>query len=164
MAKSTAGPWLTEKGLELLGGWARRGLTDDQIASSIGVSRSTLGRWKKQFAAIRDALSEGKEIADTNVENALYKRAIGFTQEEVTSYRDKKTGEMVVSKRVVKQVAPDVTAMVFWLKNRRPDLWRDRPVDTSETAETQVASYLDALTAAVTDPDPGEDGDPDESG
>lgn len=158
MAKSKVEPWLTEDGLKKLEAWARRGLTDEQIAHNCGVDRKTLGRWKRRYDPIRLTLTQAKDVADMAVENALHKRAVGYEVREVTQNRDRKTGEMVVSKVVTKEIAPDPTSMIFWLKNRMPEFWKDRPVDTSETAETQVASYLDALTAAVAEDGGGGNG------
>lgn len=143
--------WLTPDGLDKLAAWARRGLTDEQIAYNCGVDRATLARWKKRYVAIRDTLTQAKDVADRAVENALYKRATGYTTREVTQYRDDKTGEMVTAKVVTKEIAPDPTSMVFWLKNRMPDHWKDRPEQKTDSTESQIASFMDALTDAVTD-------------
>lgn len=141
-------PWLTPEGLDLLRAYARRGMTDEQIANAVGISRSTLDRWKHAHASIRDTLRASKDIADAHVENALYKRACGYESTEVTRYRDPKTGEMYIGKEVTKQVAPDVTAAVFWLKNRARDRWSDRP-ERSETAEDRVGDFMAALTGTL---------------
>lgn len=135
--------WLTVEGLTLLEGWARDGLTDGQIAHNAGIARSTLYQWKARFPVISDALKKGKEVADYEVENALYKRAVGYRYTEVTRElrRDPDTGdlELVVTKRVDKEAPPDVTAQIYWLKNRRPDKWRDRPAaDSGNEEETGV--------------------------
>lgn len=151
MAKSKAEYWLTDEGLEKLAAWARRGLTEEQIAYNCGVDRRTLARWKKKYNTICHTLTQAKDVADRAVENALYKRAVGYTVTETTRYRDDKTGEMVVAKEVVKEIAPDPTSMVFWLKNRMPDHWKDRPEQKTDSTESQIASFMDALTDAVTD-------------
>lgn len=237
MAKGKYLDWITEEGLALLSGWARDGLTDEQMAHNIGISRSTLNEWKKKYPDISDTLKRGKEVVDRQVENALLKRALGYSYEEQTkellvnsdfqrgrggdhivaltepewqralAFFDhscaycgesgkmtkdhliplKKNGmlvkdntipccvrcnsskndshfeewyqkqefyeagrearigdyvkmiqllmeedafensrELTVTKVVVKQVHPDVTAQIFWLKNRKPDQWRDK--------------------------------------
>lgn len=132
--------WLEPEGLTLLEGWARDGLTDEQIASNMGISRSTLSDWKLKHSDISDVLKKGKEVVDIQVENALLKRALGykFTEETSELVKDKETGEyaMAVTKRVTKEVAPDVTAQIFWLKNRRPDKWRDKPLEATGPADT----------------------------
>ena len=120
MAKGKYQEWLTPEGLLKLEGWARDGLTDEQIAENIGITAATLYEWKKRFSDISEALKKGKEVVDRQVENALLKRALGYQYDEIT----KENG--VETKRVTKEVVPDTTAQIFWLKNRRPDLWRDR--------------------------------------
>ena len=124
--------------LILVEGWARDGLTNEQIAHNLGVSVKTLYEWQKNHCEFRNALKRGKEVVDREVENALFKRAMGYEYEEVTKERitsvDGKTTEMAETKRVLKQVAPDVTAQIFWLKNRKPKEWRDK----RETAITDA--------------------------
>lgn len=123
--------WISEDGLLKIEGWARDGLVDKQIAEDkIGINEATLCRWKDRFPRIMQALKRGKEVVDREVENALLKRAKGYEYEEVTEepFKNPDTGttEMRVTKRVTKQVAPDVTAQIFWLKNRKPADWRDK--------------------------------------
>ena len=104
MARGKFEYWLTEDGLTLLEGWARDGLTDEQIARNMGVAYSTFRVWKDKYPAIPAALKTSKEIVDYEVENALLNKALGG----------------------------DTTAQIFWLKNRRPDKWRDKPVDEKQ--------------------------------
>ena len=124
MAKGKYQDWLTPEGLLKLEGWARDGLTDEQIAKNMGVRTSTLYDWKKKYSEISEALKKGKEVIDRQVENALLKRALGYSYTETT--RELVGTKMVITKEVVKEVQPDTTAQIFWLKNRRPDIWRDR--------------------------------------
>ncbi|MED4064424.1 transposase [Priestia megaterium] len=146
MAKGKYEKWITEEGLVLLEGWARDGLTDEQIAHNIGISRSTLNDWKKKYPDISDALKKGKEVVDLQVENALLKRALGYEYEEVTqeSQWNEKANkyELVVTKRVKKRQAPDTTAQIFWLKNRRPDKWRDKQ-DVEHTGDMDLNIVID---------------------
>ena len=109
--------WLTEDKLILLGGWARDGLSDEQIAHNIGISRSTLSDWKNKHLDIADALKKNKEIADYEIENALFEKA--------------KSG--------------DVGAMIFWLKNRRPSKWKDKPISDNE----EVIKKLDEIIGDI---------------
>ena len=120
MAKGKYHEWLEPEGLLKIEGWARDGLIDEQIAYNIGITRETLSQWKNKYSDISDALKKGKEVVDRQVENALLKRALGYKYEEITTEYGKET------KRVTKQMAPDVTAQIFWLKNRKPDQWRDK--------------------------------------
>lgn len=232
MVKGKFVNWLTEEGLLQLESWARDGLTDEQIALNIGISRSTLHEWKKRFPSISDTLKKGKAVVDIQVENALLKRALGYSTTEtikeriidggqsarhgekveltekewkfaiqyfrnkccycgeemvtptkdhiiplfeggklertnvlpcclkcnsskkhikmedwfrsqpffdegrlqkiydyidfVTELSDETVGQLVVTKEVTKEVLPDVTAQIFWLKNRKPEIWRDK--------------------------------------
>ncbi|WP_347161968.1 helix-turn-helix domain-containing protein [Peptostreptococcus anaerobius] len=124
MAKGKYQEWLEPEGLLKLEGWARDGLTDEQIAKNIGIKRTSLYEWKKKYPDISDALKKGKEVVDRAVENALLKRALGYSYTETT--RELVGTKIIVTKEVIKEVQPDTTAQIFWLKNRRPDIWRDR--------------------------------------
>ena len=118
MAKYTE--WLTEEGLIKINGWARDGLIDEQIATNIGVSYSTFRDWKKKFPALSAALKNGKEVVDRQVENALFKSAVGFIYEEETMTN---AGDVVLVKKYSK---PNTTAQIFWLKNRKRNQWTDK--------------------------------------
>lgn len=117
MAKGKYEYWRTTDGLILLQGWARDGLKDEQIAHNCGITVKTLYEWKNRYGDICDALKKGKEIVDYEVENALLKRA--------------KQG--------------DVTAQIFWLKNRRPEKWRDKVQFTDETSLKKLDSLIEAI-------------------
>ena len=255
MAKGKYERWLEPDGLLRLEGWARDGLTDEQIAHNIGIAPKTLYEWKKRYGEICKALKKGKEVVDIQVENALLKRALGYEYQEeiyerikdtgqakrhrhngvqqltaqqwemckaffedrccycgvggnltkdhlqplsagglmsvsnivpacqscnsskkdhqwrswyerqkfymanranrITEYiafasrlqeagPDVQDGELTLTKRVHKSVVPDVAAQIFWLKNRRPDKWRDKPdpvpTDTGETLSVLYAA------------------------
>ena len=128
MALSKINEWLKKDKLILLEGWARDGLTDEQIAKNIGISRASLYEWKKKEVDIFDALKKGKEVIDFEVENALLKRALGYEYEEETYENG------ILTKKVKKQVAPDTTAQIFWLKNRKKEQWREK-VEVVKTDE-----------------------------
>lgn len=141
MAKGKYEYWLTPEGLIKLEGWARDGLTDEQIAKNIGISRETLNQWKNKYADISDTLKRGKEVVDYEVENALLKRALGYTVKEEKLTKD---GCVVELER---EVPGDVTAQIFWLKNRKPSAWRDKPeMDSDEEFED---NFLDALNTSA---------------
>ena len=76
MAKGKYEEWLEPDSLLLISAWARDGLTDDQIANNMGISRSTLSEWKRKFPDISDALKKSKAVVDIEVENALYQAAL----------------------------------------------------------------------------------------
>lgn len=123
MAKGKYEQWLEPEGLLKLESWARDGLTDEQIASNIGISRATLYVWKKEHPSISDALKKGKEVVDIQVENALLKRALGYQYDEIKIEESDDGYKRTVT---TKEVVPDTTAQIFWLKNRRPHMWRDK--------------------------------------
>lgn len=111
-------------------GWARNGLTIEQIAKNLGISKVTFYKYMNEHIELSERLKKGKEVVDIEVENALLKRALGYKYNEVTKelFRDKETGEeeLKVTKVVTKEVVPDTTAQIFWLKNRKPEEWRDK--------------------------------------
>lgn len=128
MAKGKWEKWIEPNHLLILGAWARDGLTDEDIAHNIGISRSTLKEWKKKIPAISATLNTNKAIADIRVENALFKKAIGCTvMEKVISKIKNTDGTVTETERTVeRELPPDTTAGIFWLKNRKPKDWRDK--------------------------------------
>lgn len=245
--------WITDEGLLRIEGWARDGLADKQIAENIGVAYSTFREWVKKFPALSASLKKSKDVADRQVENALFKRAIGFEYTEdtyeliadkgqkkrheniqdltehqwgislayfdhrcvycgkdgeltkdhldplknggkltfanvvpackscnsskkdhqwmawyqkqkyydqqrarkITEYvnfamllpdeKEKTDTRLVVTKRVTKQVAPDTGAAAFWLKNRKPETWRDKK-ETELSGNVSVSNPFADLT------------------
>jgi hypothetical protein len=136
--------WETPEALVLIEGWARDGVIDKDIAYNIGVSEGTFCRWKKRSPAILAALKAGKEVVDRKVENALVKSALGYQYTEVTRERDE-TGAMNVTKEVVKEVKPNGTAQIFWLKNRKPEVWRDHPELLKNAENSPILASLVSL-------------------
>lgn len=141
--------WLEPDNLIKLEGWARDGLTDEQIAHNIGINRTTLYAWKAKHTDFSNALKRGKEVVDRIVENALLKSAMGYKFDEVVKERiyNPETGEseMVEVKRTTKDVAPNVTALIFWLKNRNPEAWRDTK---NVNAAVEVKNPFDGVETA----------------
>ena len=139
--------WTTPEKLLVIEGWARDGLINDQIAHNIGITAKTLYEWKNKSSEFSEALKRGKEVVDREVENALLKRALGSEYEEVTTeiieQPDGSTRKHI--KKVTKMVIPDTTAQIFWLKNRRPDKWRDRPEVADVTAIDKLDAILDGI-------------------
>ena len=124
--------------LKLLAAWARDGLTDKEIAERMGIARSTLNLWKKKFSVISDALKKGKEITDIEVENSLYQRALGYTKKIKKTFKCKRVEYDQATGRKIKEweelvegedevhVPADVGAICFWLKNRKPEIWKEK--------------------------------------
>ncbi len=134
MAKGKYERWLEPDGLTLLEGWARDGLTDEQISGNIGINTSTLYDWKNKFPKISEALKKGKEVVDYQVENALLKRALGYDYQETRVEKSDKDGTKII--QTLKHIPADTTAQIFWLKNRRPDKWRDKPQEVNGPTDT----------------------------
>ncbi len=120
MAKSKYETHVLPK-LKLVEAWSRNGLTLDQIAKNLGIATSTLFLYKERYSEFSEALKIGKEVADLEVENALYKLATGFeyTEDAVTN-----KGTVV---QVTRYEKPSVTAIIFYLKNRLRHKWMDNP-------------------------------------
>lgn len=181
--------WLTEESLEKIRGWARDGLTDEQIAHNIGIARQTLALWKKKYPDIDDALKKGKEVVDFEVENALLKRALGTTttttqykmikvDKDILNARRKKyvneymrdnpdakfsdamfsavlsvpTYEKIPIAETVTEVPPDTSAGIFWLKSRRPDIYRDqtfRKLNKANAKKAEIESEISKIKLEV---------------
>ena len=147
MVRITYKDWTDKDSLIKLEGWARDGLTDEQIAKNIGIRRPTIYSWKKKSAGISNALKRGKEVVDREVESALLKSAKGYeyteTKTVIEIMPDGEKKQRV--EKTQKVIPPNSTAQIFWLKNRKPEQWRDR-------RETTVSGNLNlANTAAEID-------------
>lgn len=117
MAKGKYQEWLEPEGLLKIEGWARDGLTDEQIARNMGINPATLYEWKKKYPKISKSLKRSKDVADRQVENALFENAING----------------------------NITAQIFWLKNRKPDKWRDKQEYEDRTAIEKLDEILKGL-------------------
>lgn len=126
-----------EPKLDLIEAMCRDGATDEMIANKFEIALSTFYEYKKKHKEFAQALSRGKEIVDIQVENALLKRALGFEYEEVTYEYGKET------KKVKKYVIPDTTAQIYWLKNRKPEQWRDKQDRDNEDALKKLDKLLE---------------------
>jgi len=133
--------------LLLVEAYARDGLIEEQIAHNLGISVSTLEVYKKEHQEFSRALRKGKEVADIEVENALNKRALGYSYVEVKTTTNAQG--IRTTTETTKEVAADTTAQIFWLKNRKPKEWRDRKdIDSNinVTGETNTKYDLSGFT------------------
>ena len=103
--------------LEEVKDWVRNGATDEEIAKRLGVSRDSLIEYKKEFSEFSDILRKGKEYIDGQVENALLQNAL----------------------------KGNITAQIFWLKNRRAKLWREKPVQNEDSQDMRLDELIKAL-------------------
>lgn len=170
-----------ESKLMLIEAWARDGIIDEDIAKKLGVAYSTFRKYRDQYEALSAALKKGKEVADVEVENALFKRALGYEYTErkyepvqmsdeeyelqqrltVNQYKldhpeasieelravelSVSRYKMVLVEEKTKEVAPEVGAQIFWLKNRRPDRWRDKQ-DVQHSGSMDINNPYQGLT------------------
>lgn len=159
---------MTKDGLTRLKGWARDGLTDEQIATKIGINRTTLYKWIDRFSDIGNALKQGKEPVDIDVEDSMVKLALGhyvtvkkpmkIRTEKRLKKKDKdgreyETGVIVeehieyVDEQVY--IPPNVTAQIFWLKNRKPEQWKDKREQVVSTRDGVLADLISGLKEPV---------------
>ena len=121
---------IVEPKFVVIEGWVRNGLTIEQIAKNLGISKVTFYKYISEHTELSELLKKGKEVVDRERENALLKRALGYKFDEVTKelIEDEEIdiSELKVTKVVTKEVAPDTTAQIFWLKNRKSEEWRDK--------------------------------------
>jgi len=109
--------------------WCRDGYTDKMMCEALSISQETFCKYKREKPELVEALKVNKAIADLTVENSLYKRAIGYKYKEVTKeVKTDKAGDILFKhiREVEKEVLPDTTAQIFWLKNRKQEQWRDK--------------------------------------
>lgn len=104
---------------------ARKGFTDVEISKMIDITEVTLHNWKKKYPDFFESLKSWKLIPDAEVERSLFERACGYEHPETKFHYDTTAGKWV-SCDTTKHYAPDPTSMIFWLKNRKPDVWRDK--------------------------------------
>lgn len=124
------------------------GATDKELADFFEVTESTISLWKVEHAEFSEALKKGKELADAEVGERLFQRATGYSHPDVHVSNYQGTVTMTP---IIKHYAPDTTACIFWLKNRRPDVWRDRvehtgrdggPIQTQEVGDDELARWM----------------------
>lgn len=121
------------------------GAIDVQLAQLLEISESTLNNWKHEYPEFLESIKRGKEIADVEVVEALRKRAIGYSYEE-TKEEDSPMG--VRRTVTTKEVIPDTTAQIFWLRNRQPDKWSNNPMpDSDDLVATPVQIVVNVQDA-----------------
>lgn len=147
MAKGKYEEWLTPENLIRIEGWRRDGLDYDQIAHNMGIRRSTLCVWREKYKGISDALKRGSEVSTYEVENALYKSAIGHYVEEVeiVETESEKNGKTVTKQKHRRYIPPSTTAQIFILKNRRADVWRDKQIIENTASQDKLNALIEAI-------------------
>jgi len=129
------------------------GATDEDLARFFGVTERSITNWKNKYPDFASALKKGKELADASVAKRLYQRALGFAHKEEKLFCHE---GKIIRAETVKQYPPEVIACIFWLKNRRPDLWRDKPLEMNKLTEMPILEVeeipLDDDIKAIVEP------------
>lgn len=111
------------------------GATDKDIADFFEVAESTINNWKIEYPEFLESIKRGKLLADANVANSLYKRALGYEAPDIDI---RVIDNQIVETPLIKHYPPDPTSAIFWLKNRQPDKWRDKQIqEVSGTVTNQ---------------------------
>lgn len=146
--------WLSEPGLKLIAGWRRNGTPLTKIAEEyVGVSRSAWFGWMRESEALRKAVATSKDVANMTVEEALYRKAVGYDYwEEVWELVE---GEVILTKKFKKHLPPDTKAILHWLFNRLPNQWRaiQEPLEKTQYIET-IQNILVAMKEVAEDSKP----------
>ena len=127
----------------------RLGATDKELADFFEVSESTINLWKTAHLDFSESLKRGKAIADAEVADRLFQRATGYSHPAVKFATFE--GSITDQREYIEHYAPDTTACIFWLKNRRPDLWRDKQEIQHAGAIETGSGFSPEEDAAITD-------------
>lgn len=152
MAKGKYEQWLTPEGLLKIQGWARDGLIMEQIAECMGIRRSTLNEWINKYPDISDTIKNNKDVADRKVESSLYERALGGTHMVKKTVKLKETYYDEQGRKCEKEhletaydevyIPGDTTAQIFWLKNRKPEVWKDKQLIDAEVGTKKLEDLI----------------------
>ena len=163
-AKPKYTEWLTPDGLLRIEGWARDGLSLAQIAHNVGVADSTFRRWKEENEALSAAIKRGNAPVDLEVENAMLKSALGHKETVRKAIKVKTEKQKVGEGKIVEEhieyvdeevyIPPQVIAQIFWLKNRRPDKWKDKIEQTVVTEVEDLTPLAEMLNDTEETNDP----------
>ena len=144
----------SEDGLLLIESWRRQGIKFEDIAHDcIGISVEALRRWRKESDKIRKACDVAMDICNSSVEKSLLKRATGYDYEE--EVWELVEGEMILVRKYKKHMPPDTKAILSWLYNRLPNVWRSvqEPLEQTQYTET-IKEILVAMKEVATDGEP----------
>lgn len=148
--------WLSDNGLKLIQGWRRNGVPLTEIATkNIGISKTAWWGWYKESEELRKVCADAKDVADYTVEDALYRRAVGYDYwEEIWELVE---GEVIMTKKVKKHLPPDTKAIMQWLYNRLPNQWRaiQEPLEKTQYMET-IQNILVAMKEVAENKEPQE--------
>lgn len=129
---------------------ARLGFNNDEMATILGIDRATFYRWMNKYKGFCDAVTSGKLDPDTNVMNALYRKATGYKYTEVHEVIE--DGEVVSVKQIKKHMQPDMRAIEMWLINRMPEIWKVRPKNDDGLSLKDLLSNITTVADLVNNP------------
>jgi len=143
--------WLSDDGIQLVAGLRREGASFERVAYLIGISDTTLRKWRMQEPKFEAAIQQTDDLVNAMVENALLRRALGY--DSVEEDEELVEGEMRVVRRHVRHVPPDTKACLSWLYSRRADRWRaqQEPLDASAEEIAAVRDVLVTIATAATE-------------
>ena len=121
---------------------ARDGAQDKDIAAYLGFNENYFCTVKEKYPKLNEALKKGRSPLDFNVENSLFRKCIGYKEKVQKPIKVKEKyydeqGRICERERVEvveyeETIFPEVTAQIFWLKNRKPKFWNRQPVEGDE--------------------------------
>lgn len=143
---------IVKPNLEKVKDWYRNGATEAEVAKKLGICLRSLAQYKTKYPEFLEAVSKSRDIADAEVEAALFKKAIGY--ECIESIEEEENGKKY-KKEVRKSIPPDTVACIFWLKNRRSEQWKDKRdvelsgglkvanADVSKLSDEELRRFID---------------------
>lgn len=124
----------------------KKGFTDEEVAEVLGCAEQTIYKWKNKYPEFFKSVKDWKDEADVRVERSMYERAVGYSAKEDKIFCNAEGKVTIV--RIEKHYPPDVTAQIFWLKNRQKEHWRDRwDIDATGDLTVQVVKFADSKTS-----------------
>ena len=120
--------WTSLEGQTLVSAWARLGLSNAEIAARTGVRTATFLRWRQKSPVLNSAVIQGRDWANAAVEGALLRRALGYT---ITETSEEETSTGMKTKTSEKHIPGDLSAQMYWLKTRCPEIWAEKTTPRS---------------------------------
>ena len=161
--------WKESCGLECIRRLAEEGVSDDEIAIRAGIEVPLFRRWKKRCPEFAAAIALGRSSSDYAVVEALYKKAVGYNVSLAKTYKlkhvdyDPDTGKKVreyeeLATGIDENYVPgDLKAETFWLKNRQPERWSERPVRAMIDGDGEGFGVVEIPEADTIDDEPEDD-------
>lgn len=134
--------WSADEGRTIIEDMARQGLSCTEIAAKIGVKPHTLAGWRSKCPAIDAAILRGRDWCVAAVEQALLRRALGYTVEEITT---EETGSSIKTKVSEKHIPGDLSAQLSWLRVHRADVWGEKSTGGKNGVVSEIVEAVKNL-------------------